>query len=174
MDINHVHSTFLETPENIEMTPPHEERRETEAYRKSHHFLVYEQDTPCHACGVRQSTLNDPAANKLESKQMETHHYPIEWSLQNAVDVNRLHKIFPEVIDKETFHAFIDSPRNLLVLCDVCHRSPLRGVHHLLAQDWAILPFLLDSYVLVSDRDHAALAEKHDEEVLKGITAPGD
>lgn len=170
--LDHVHETSLEA-ETIEMTPPHAHRRATEAYHKSHHFLVYEQDTPCFVCGVRNSTLKDDHANKFKAKAIETHHWPIEWSMQNACDIHKVHKHFPEVIDQETFHVFIDSPRNLLVLCDQCHRSRERGVHHLLASDFAVMPYLLDTYVLVSDRDHAKLAAAHDEEVIKA-EIPGD
>lgn len=170
MSTEHVHATPLAV-ETVELTPPHDKRRETEAYRKSHHFLVVEKDSPCVICGVRRSTLADPKQNPLSAKAIESHHYPIEWSLGHCCDVHKVHARFPQVIDHETLEAFIDSPANLLVLCDMCHRSKQRGIHHLLTQDFAILPFLLDDYIVVSDKAHAAQAEAHDEDVLKAETA---
>jgi hypothetical protein len=164
--IDHVH----ETPLNVawvELTPPHDKRRETAAYQRSHKFLVEDQDKSCVVCGVRRSTLGDPTQNKLHSTALETHHFPIEWSLMDAVDPLKVHRQYSQVIDRETLEAFIDSPANLLVLCDICHRSKQRGIHHLLAQDFAILPFLLDDYIVVADQVQAAQAEAHDEAVLK-------
>lgn len=165
-DIDHVHATPL-TVSVIELTPPHDKRRETAAYQRSHHFLVVEQDTPCYVCGVRNSTLNDPAQNKVGAKALESHHAPIEWSLMDAVDPLKAHRQFPQVIDRETLEAFIDSPANLLILCDVHHRDKQRGIHHLLWQDFAILPFLYDDYIVVADQAQAVQAEAHDEQIIE-------
>lgn len=153
--------------ETVELTPPHAERRESATYRRSHRFLIEEQDKPCVVCGVRNSTLHDPTVNRSKANALETHHYPVEWSLAHAVDPLKLHRQFPQVIDRDTLEAFIDSPANLLVLCDVHHRSVQCGIHHLSTQDFAILPFLYDGYVVVADKAHAAQAEAHDEEILE-------
>jgi hypothetical protein len=170
-NIDHVHETTLAV-ETVELTPPHAERRETETYRKSHHFLVVERDSPCLVCGVRNSTLSDPAKNPFSAKALESHHYPVEWSLAHACDPRKVHEKFPQVIDRATLEAFIDSPPNLLILCDLHHRSMQSGIHHLLAQDFAILPFLIDGYIVVSDKTNATQAETHDAEVL-GVTGKG-
>lgn len=172
MSIEHVHETSLEV-ETIELTPPHQERRETEAYRKSHHFLVVEKDSPCEICGVRNSTLADPQQNPYKATALETHHFPVEWSLAGAVDPRKLHEKFPQVFDQATLETFIDSPANLKILCSTHHRSLKYGIHHLLAQDFAILPYLRDGYLLVTDQAHAGVDQAHDEELLKS-TQPGD
>lgn len=147
--IGTVHPT-MEQVASIELTPPHAARTETPEYKKSHDYLVNQQDKPCLVCGVSKSTLKDPAKNVFGAKAMETHHYPIEWSLQDACDPDKVHKFYPEVIDRETLAKFVDSPRNLVVLCDVHHRSTATGIHHLLVQDWVILPFLFDGYSIAA------------------------
>lgn len=161
-EISHVHETILVEP-CYEMTPPHPPREETPQYRKAHIYLVHTQDSPCRVCGVRQSTIGDSTQNPYGAKDIETHHYPIERSLADACDPHKVHKMFPQVIDQETLTAFIDSPANLIVLCDVCHRSPERGIHHLLVQDWAILPFLFDGYQIVASARDFKEAEQRDE-----------
>lgn len=160
-----MHPTQEQT-ENIELTPPHPKRRESSRYKKSHEYLIHVQDTPCQACGVRQSTLGDPTQNKYGATQLETHHFPIEWSLSHACDPDKVHKKYPQVTDQETLEQFIDSSNNLLVICDICHRSKHRGIHHLLPQDWFILPFLRDDYIIVTNREKEKEAIAHDEEVL--------
>lgn len=161
------------TPEQVatfEITPPHAPRVETEIYKKAHTYLVYTQDTPCLVCGVSHSTLHDPQKNRYGSKALETHHYPIERSLMNACDIAKVHKRFPQVIDTQTFEAFIDSAANLVVLCDVHHRSMEQGIHHLLVQDFMVLPFLKDHYQVVAtaqDKDKAVQIDMQ-------IEVPGD
>ena len=162
--LSRVHMTKEEVA-SIEMTPPHAPRVETEAYRKSHHYLVVTQDKPCQICGVRQSTLADPARNPFGAKAMETHHYPIERSLVDACDPTKVHQAYPEVIDEPTLLAFVDSPRNLVVLCDVHHRSLRLGIHHLLTQDFVILPFLYDHYQISATPADAASIERSDDQI---------
>lgn len=159
------HATPIETP-RYEMTPPHPPRIDTPLYEKSHKFLVHDQDTPCRVCGVRQSTLLDPTKNIHGAKDIETHHFPIERSLADACDPIKVHKVFPYVIDRETLMHLVDSPDNLIVLCDYCHRSPERGIHHLLVQDWAILPFLYDNYQITATQADVAAVEAENSRII--------
>jgi hypothetical protein len=163
--VTHVHVTTLSVA-TAEMTPPHDERIETPTYRKARAFLIDERDAPCAVCGVRKSTLHDPAQNPLGATALETHHYPIERSLLNAVDPKKLHARFPQVFDDETLVAFIDSPANLIVLCDQHHRSPEVGIHHLVVQDWMVLPFLKTGYRIVARPEDAQQAMATDEAVM--------
>jgi hypothetical protein len=163
--LSHVHVT-QETVPTLELTPPHPPRVDTPAYRKSHDYLINTCDKPCVVCGVRKSTLNT-AENRFSAKSVETHHYPIERSLLRACDPAKVHLQYPEVIDDATLEAFVDSPRNLLVLCDQCHRSPLRGIHHLLTQDFAILPFLYDGYQIVALPQNKEAAIATDDAIEK-------
>lgn len=166
--IDHVHAT-QQTVETIELTPPHAPRVETEAYKRAHEFLVLEQDTPCFVCGVRHSTLNSDQ-NIYKATAIETHHFPIERSLVDACDPNKVHSHFPEVIDRATLELFVDSPRNLLVLCDVHHRSLAYGIHHLLAQDFSVLPYLYDHYTVVATAATEAAAIQQDEAIVAEVS----
>src|SRR5579885_1488185 len=89
------------------ITPGHPPRRETETYRHSHHQLVVVLDKPCEICGVRNSTLSDPAQNPVHARCIETHHYPVEWSYANLVDWRKVHQDYPEVVSQQTFEAWI-------------------------------------------------------------------
>lgn len=158
----HVTSEAVAT---FEMTPPHAVRVNTAAYEKSRKYLIDTQDKPCVVCGVRKSTLLDATQNRFGTTELETHHFPIERSLLHACDPDKIHHAFPEVIDKETLEAFVDSPRNLIVLCDIHHRSLEQGIHHLLVQDYAILPYLLDNYQIVATAQDKAVVQQKDQAI---------
>lgn len=149
-ELDAVHITS-EGVASFELTPPHAPREETGNYRKAHHYLVDTLQKPCQVCGVTNAFLADAEKNVYHATAMETHHYPIERSLMDACDPDKVHKQFPQVYDKATLEAFIDTPANLIVLCDVHHRSMEQGIHHLLTQDFAILPFLYDGYQVVAN-----------------------
>lgn len=169
--ITTVHVT-QDTVASFELTPPHPPRVDTPEYRASHNNMVIVDDLPCHVCGVKNSTLSDPTKNIFNAKCLETHHYPIERSLMNACDPKKINLAFPQVHDKETFDVFIDSEQNLLVLCDVHHRSMEQGIHHLLAQDFAVLPYLWDHYQIVArsyDAANAAIAANDAIEKQNGL-----
>lgn len=169
--LSHVHETHEEVA-SIEMTPPHPPREETPEYRKAHHFLIREKQSPCVVCGVSIVTLADPTINLLGSKDMETHHYPIERSLMDACDPVKVHKDFPVVYDKASLALFVDSPANLLVLCDICHRSPERGIHHLLTQDFAVQKYLYTGYIVAGRVQDAQQILAHDEQVENQLVPP--
>ncbi len=164
--LSRVHET-TEGVAEVEMTPPHPPREETPEYNRAHHHLVKVLDSPCAMCGVRNSTLNDPKENPFGAKDLETHHYPIERSLLDACDPKKIGLVFPEVTDKASLDAFVDSERNLMVLCDIHHRHPLHGIHHLTPQDFFVQPFLLEGYQVVSDAEHAAAIEAADEALIE-------
>ncbi len=147
--LNKVHIT----PENVmsfELTPPHPPREDTPEYRASHHKMVVVDDLPCAVCRVRNSTLKDPLKNRYNATCLETHHYPIERSLADACDPAKIMQNFPQVHDKESLNTFIDSEQNLIVLCDLHHRSVSQGIHHMTAQDFAVLPYIWDNYQVVA------------------------
>ncbi len=162
----HVHAT-TEGVAEVEMTPPHPPREETPQYAKAHHHLIYELDEPCAMCGVRHSTLKDPAQNPFGATAMETHHYPIERSLVDACDPAKVGLVFPQVKDQQSLQDFVDSENNLMVLCDVHHRHPLHGIHHLTPQDFFVQPFLIAGYQVVATEDTAAATLAADEALVK-------
>lgn len=165
-----VHVTHEEVA-NLEMTPPHPPREETPLYRKAHHFLVVEKDSPCEVCGVRNSTLSDPNHNPWKATALETHHYPIERSLMDACDPRKVHLDFPQVYDQPTLETFIDSPANLKVLCSVHHRSPELGIHHLLPADFAVLRYLKEHYQIVATAQDMQQIEAADQLIEDHPTA---
>jgi len=166
LTISRVHATTFEVAQ-IEMTPPHPPREETPIYARTHHRLVYTQDTPCAICGVRNSTLHDTSENPFRAQAIETHHYPIERSLLSACDPRKVHVIFPQVKDHASLEAFIDSEENMMVLCDIHHRHPHYGIHHILAQDFFIQPFLFGGYQVVAEAQDAEKVMAANERVLK-------
>jgi hypothetical protein len=97
---------------------------------------------------------------------MESHHYPIARALMNACDPRRVHRDYPQVYDMATLAAFVDSPANLLVLCDQCHRSPEHGIHHLTPQDWIIQKYLRPSYLAVATAKDATTVVASDESIM--------
>ncbi len=164
--LQHVHATTVEVAA-VEMTPPHPPRENTPIYMRTHHHMVYTQDTACAICGVRNSTLPDPKENPFHASAIETHHYPIERSLLNACDPRKVHVIFPQVKDHESLEAFIDSEENIMVLCDIHHRHPYYGIHHILAQDFFIQPFLFGGYQVVAKGEDAQQVMQANEKVIK-------
>ena len=167
--ISHVHATTVEVAQ-IEMTPPHPPREDTPIYARTHHHLVYTLDTPCAICGVRNTTLRNPGENPFRAQAVETHHYPIERSLLNACDPHKVHVIFPQVKDHTSLEAFIDSEENIMVLCDIHHRHPHYGIHHILAQDFFIQPFLFGGYQVVAEAQEVEKVMIANERVIKRHT----
>jgi hypothetical protein len=135
--------------------PDHDPRKASSEYKKVHYRLVVELDEPCWICGVRNSTLSDPDQNVKGSKQMETHHFNVEWAMANGVDPKKVYKDFPDmgVPDDEHFRQWLDSEGNMLVLCDVCHRHPYYGIHMITYPAWVVQRVLRDGYDLVKGEE---------------------
>ncbi|MGH2480618.1 MAG: hypothetical protein ACRDHW_13265 [Ktedonobacteraceae bacterium] len=124
-------------------------------------------DAPCAMCGVRNSTLKNPQENPFGATALETHHYPIERSLLDACDPKKVGIVFPQVKDQASLEAFVDSEHNLMVLCDIHHRHPLHGIHHLAPQDFFVQPFLLEGYQVVVTKEEEAKAMEMDERLVE-------
>lgn len=150
------HATADEETKGLEeFYPAHPPRKDTPEYRETHKLLVYTLDMPCRDCGVRHSTLADPQQNPLGAKQMETHHWPLQREFADALDPEKVHKEFSEVTDRRSLNMFIDSPKNMLVLCDIDHRSKSRGIHHINESLEACKRFLLDGYIIADAAKNA-------------------
>lgn len=135
--------------------PEHDPRSESEEYRQVHHHLIVELDEPCWICGVRRSTLGDPARNPRGAKQMETHHYHVEWALANAIDPAKILHDFPELgaADAEHLRQWLDSEGQMLVLCNVCHRDPHYGIHSITYPAWVAQRWLQQDWDLVKGQE---------------------
>lgn len=156
-DISRPHAVDRILKEDV-WYPPHEPRTETPEYRAIHHKLVVELDLPCLVCGVRNSTLKDPAHNRVGAKQIETHHHVIEWALANAIDLEKFNlKIWPKLqarhgtnkyprtFTQQQMLDFVDhSEDNLWTLCDVHHRHALYGIHSITGPIWGAQDLIKD------------------------------
>lgn len=131
--------------------PEHDPRKASAEYARTHHHLIDVLDEPCWICGVRKSTLNDPKCNVRGSKDLETHHYHVEWSLANAIDPSKLIEDFPELgeADSEHLRVWLDSEGQMLVLCDVCHRHPNYGIHSITYPAWVAQRWFKETWDLV-------------------------
>jgi hypothetical protein len=142
--------------------PAHDARTESPEYAKVHHRLAVVRDLPCLICGVRNSTLKDPAQNRHGSKAMETHHHIVEWALQNAIDLGKFNAhVWPNLkarhpgkydapFTQQSMLDFIDhSEDNLWVLCDVHHRHSLVGIHAITAPIWGAQNLVRDDFTYI-------------------------
>ncbi len=141
--------------------PPHPPRTASALYSQTHHQLVAIQDEPCAVCGVRNSTLRDTTHNRVGAKALETHHALIEWAGANAIDWDKLAADHPDLktlgqlalayhthllvngsfsgtLDPAVVTAFVDSPEQMLVICDVHHRAAKAGVHMISGPVWEL------------------------------------
>ena len=138
--LQHVHAT-IEPDTHIELTPPHPPRTETPIYTATHRRLVIVEDRPCFICGVRRSDLRDPKrkrdpiVNPYKATALETHHWPVERSLADAIDPTLVAQTYPTVRQFKTFIAWVDSEYNMLVLCSACHRTADHAIHKAHWQD---------------------------------------
>lgn len=163
------HETADEETKGLEeFFPAHPPRKDTPEYRQTHKLLVNTLNMPCRDCGVRKSTLDDPKANPLGAKQLESHHWPLQREFADALDPAKVHKEFPEVTDRHSLNMFIDSPKNMLILCDIDHRSKSRGIHHINESLEACKRFLLDGYVIADVATNAARDLAIDEKLTAG------
>lgn len=150
-----------------EWIPEHDPREKDPAYKLFHAVKrkLKAMNVPCWRCGVHYADLvakgdSPTEKNPLGAYQLEAHHFDVEFSLLNAVDVEKwwavsqadtsgfvmafsqldgwLHN-HPQYADKsheEVFSAYMESEGNLMQLCDVCHRSKEQGIHHIPFPDW--------------------------------------
>jgi hypothetical protein len=108
--------------------PPHEPRKESATYVKTHHHLIFELDAPCWVCGIRRS----------QGGKLETHHYHFEWASQNGLDLAKVTADWPEITDKAELAEWVDSEGNMLVLCAAHHRGKYTGIHEISYPAWLL------------------------------------
>ncbi|MDE2100085.1 MAG: hypothetical protein KGL39_22715 [Patescibacteria group bacterium] len=180
------HAQAVPVPRDEEVYPPHPPREDTPEYRKTHDLLIHEQDRPCFMCGVKLSDIKRDGAGKVTTANplgaidLETHHFPVQREFVDAVDPVKAAKFYekvkawlgddasawPPFQGRQDLVRFVDSPHNMLVLCDKCHRDPKMGIHHAAVMDWIAGPQLLDGYVLVTDEASAAKTVALDEQIV--------
>lgn len=149
--------------DEVQFYPEHDKRQETPQYKAAHHHLVNELKLPCLVCGVTVDTLKDPQKNPYQARQLETHHHVIEWSLANAIDVDKFNAglrphlahrhpkdptwEYEKPFDQKKIADWVDhSEHNLWVLCDVHHRAKYAGIHELTYPTWVPMNLFRDDF----------------------------
>ena len=162
--------------------PAHDQRSARPQYDQVHKRLCITMDLPCLVCGVRSSTLGDPAENRYGARQMETHHHVIEWELADAVDVGRFnktirphllarqqnHPVYQHDMSAQEVHDWVDhSEDNLWVLCDIHHRHKFLGIHEIAYPSWCPQDLLRPDFT-----DYVAERAKHAAAVAPVAAVP--
>ena len=120
-----IHLTILETY-------PDHEPREDSPYKKffdaTRRKMKKEGKLKCYICGVDDAD---------EGVTVELHHYIVEESLINGVDLKKFIAAYPdsEVTDMDTFQQWVESEQNMLPLC-VYHHRQAGGIHNLIYSSW--------------------------------------
>lgn len=107
--------------------PNHEDRTETSEYRRTRHQLVNVEQRGCWVCGTR--------------KNLECHHFYVEWADANAVDWFEFQRRHPDLADWTKFKdpkEFVDSPANMRILCARHHRHVNHGIHAMDYPSWEL------------------------------------
>lgn len=119
--------------------PPHDPRKASSRYRKTHDFLIKKLDTPCWICGIRRSDVLKFSDEKVRRHwQLETHHFNVEWAAQNGISIEKITQDWPELTDREKLAEWVDSESNMLVLCAVHHRAGRTGIHSITYPAWRL------------------------------------
>lgn len=84
-------------------------------------------------------------------KPLELHHHFVEYALANGVDLKWLEVDFPGISNPDEVGAWIESPANLLLLCERHHRGA-DGVHVLSAADYEAMKYVRDLIVKSDDK----------------------
>jgi len=119
-------------------TPSHPKRGESSPEFKASKKALEEVSATCWVCGKTAQESGSP---------LEGHHLNTEFSLANSVDIDKIRESFPNAKSVEDW---LDSVENLILLCQVCHRSPLRGVHMVTMPAWIVQKYQRDGWDLVN------------------------
>lgn len=137
--------------------PDHAKRTESSEFRSNKRRLVKQLDVPCWICG---------------SKELREVHHLHEWSLFDALDpekiLDTLHAIDPYGYTHAAGDKPIESPddiRNLVVLCEGCHRGVNQGVHDLTMPIWLAQRAVKDGMDITKAIDHV---KGEDSKLKKG------
>ena len=146
-------TSLIRTLKEVALYPPHPPRQPTPLFIKNHKAMI-DNDVPCVGCGVKHSTLSAPAGspeNPWGATQIESHHWIIEDSLADAIDLDYFNQHILPGVAKNTGNAakyaqpftqdqmiawIHGDADNLICLCDLCHRHPYVGIHAITYPIW--------------------------------------
>jgi len=109
--------------------PEHAQRTESAEFGHNKRTLVTKLDTPCFSCGSKE--------------KREVHHFVIEWALWDDADpakvLQKCHQFDIYGYAGQLGDKPINSPddiRNLVVICQDCHRGKGTGIHLVPFPNW--------------------------------------
>lgn len=108
--------------------PEHERRSESVEFRHTKFKLLKKENRGCFICGTHE--------------KLEVHHFYIEWALMNAVDWDIFLKDYPQFSNYNSIEEFVDSPDNMMILCQKHHRHRDFGIHMMDFPEWRIQKFI--------------------------------
>lgn len=119
--------------------PPHEPRKASAEYKKTHHKLVVEMNEPCWICGITHADWLQLPKEDQKHWQLETHHDELEWAAANGVDLTKITQDFSVIMDDpKKLREWLDSEGNMLVLCATHHRGSRTGIHSITYPAWKL------------------------------------
>ena len=112
--------------------PEHVQRTESAEFAANKHRLVKKLELKCFKCGG--------------SDGLEVHHFIIEWSEWDSADPAAVQRIMhkfdvygfaaDQASQGDPLPASPDDIRNLMVLCESCHRGACLGIHQVPLPFW--------------------------------------
>lgn len=152
----HSHQHIVDERAHVINYPDHPERAESALYRRTHHDLCVTRNIGCWICGVKHS----------EGVHTETHHFFCEWAAMGAVDWagrfaqeakwmfnpqsgHNIHPLFDWDRVAKDPTIFVDSMHNMIVLCPVHHRDPVKGIHHVPYPEWILQRFPVEGFTFL-------------------------
>ena len=127
--------------------PPHDPRKASSEYKRTHTHLVKTLNTPCWICGITNKDVTlIPDVKERRRWQLETHHAELEWAAERAFEDDgvMLAALVRDLHDKvtkqspEAVREFLDSEGNMLVLCATHHRGAYTGIHSITYPVWKL------------------------------------
>jgi len=122
-------------------------RTESARFRATKQLLCEELDLPCWICRKRRA----------DGAQTEAHHFFVMWAAHEAVDWDEFGRFADTLFNPQTGEhldpafdwaavaadpmVFVDSPQNMVVLCNTHHRSRSEGIHHVPFPEWILQRF---------------------------------
>jgi hypothetical protein len=134
--------------------PPHTPREQDPHYRVFHHAqhrLIHELGVGCWIGGATLEQIKAGLAvgHRCQgAAQLEAHHAIAEFAGLSEIDWRKVAADFPQadLHSDEDFLAYAESEGGLMVLCDVHHRSPSRGIHAVTYPAWLLDKYADDGY----------------------------
>jgi len=106
--------------------PDHPPRSESATFRATRKLLIESGTGECFICGAKDD--------------LEAHHWYVEWAFADAVDWARMETLYPDFNWSEFKEPedFVDSPFNMVILCEEHHRHKNHGIHNLPYPIWVM------------------------------------